>query len=369
MSTRKRIVLIFVALAVVALLWWSFQPEPVPVSLAEVGRGPLQVTIEQEGMTRVRERYVVAAPVTGTLERIRLDVGDTVQRGEVLVHVNPALSQPLDPRTRAQAEAQVAEAEAAYELARAELGRVRPLYERGDISRSDFDQARTAADRARASLAAARAVLAAADETSSDGRVPVVAPVDGTVLALERESAGPVTAGAPLLALGDPADLEVAVDVLSTDAVRLAPGMRVLLDRWGGGDLLEARVRRIEPAAFTKVSALGVEEQRVWVIVEITAPRAQWRDLGDRYRVEARFVVWEASDVLQVPASAVFRQGGEWTAFVVKEGVAERRAVTLGQRGGLSVQVLEGLAPGEYVVTHPDEAVQDGVQVVQRSGS
>jgi HlyD family secretion protein len=367
MSTRKRIVLVLVGLLVVALLWWSFQPEPVPVSVAGAFRGPLQVTIEQEGMTRVRERYVVAAPVTGDLERIALDEGDAVKRGQVLVHVNPALSQPLDPRTRAQARAQVAEAEAAHDFARSELKRLTPLYERGDISRSDFDQARSAAERARANLAAARAVLSAAQgEGGSAGRVPVTAPVDGRVLTIERESAGPVSAGTPLLAIGDPDALEVAVDVLSTDAVRLAPGMRVLLDRWGGAERLEARVRRIEPAAFTKISALGVEEQRVWVILDITAPREQWQNLGDGYRVEASFVLWEGDDVLQVPSSTAFRDAGEWAVFVVEEGVARRRGVELGRRGGLNVQVLQGLSAGERVITHPDDAIQDGVAVTVR---
>lgn len=366
MSTRKRIVLIAIALIVVALLWWSFQPAPVPVSVATVQRGPLQVTIQQDGMTRVRDRYVVAAPVTGHLERIRLDEGDPVKRGQVLVHVNPSQPEPLDPRTRAQAEAQVAEAEAAYAFARAELERLTPLHRRGDVSRSEFEQVRATAERARAALAAARAVLSAAEGTGDDaaGRVPVVAPVDGRVLTIERKSEGPVTAGAPLLAIGDPQSLEVAVDVLSTDAVRIVPGMRVWLERWGGPERLEARVRRIEPAAFTKVSALGVEEQRVWVILDIVSPRAQWQNLGDGYRVEASFVVWEEADVLQVPGSAVFREQGQWAAFVVEEGVARKRQVEIGRRGGLAVQILKGLAEGEQVITHPDSAVGDGVVVV-----
>ncbi len=367
MSARKRIVLILVALAVIALLWWSFQPEPVPVSVAAVQRGHLQVTIQQEGMTRVRERYIVTAPVTGSLERITLDEGEPVKRGQVLVHVNPAQSHPLDPRTRAQAEAQVAEAEAAYDFAQAELKRLTPLYERDDISRSDFDQARTAAERARAGLAAARAVLSAAEGRVRDaGRVPVTAPVDGRVLTIERESAGPVAAGTPLLAIGDPQALEVAVDVLSTDAVSIAPGMRVWLDRWGGPELLEARVRRIEPAAFTKVSALGVEEQRVWVILDIVSPLEQWQNLGDGYRVEASFVLWEAADVLQVPGSAVFREQGQWVVFVVEGDIARKRQVEIGRRGGLNVQILKGLAEGEQVITHPDDAIADGVAVVLR---
>jgi HlyD family secretion protein len=368
MSSRKRIVLILVALAVIALLWWSFQPEPVPVAVEEVRSAPLQVTIQQEGRTRVRDRYVVAAPVAGYAERLELEAGDAVKKGQVLLHVNPALSQPLDPRSRAQAEAQLREAEAAEQLARAELERHRALLESGNVSRSAFDQAQAAAARARANVAAARAALGDASGPAIGKRVPVAAPVSGRVLSIERKSEGPVAAGTPLLTLGDPGALEVAVDVLSSDAVRLSTGMRVLLDRWGGGERLEAQVRRIEPGAFTKISALGVEEQRVWVILDITSPREQWQDLGDAYRVEAEFILWEGRDVLQVPASALFRQGGGWAVFTVTEGVAHRRSVQIGQRGGLNVQILKGLAAGELVVTHPDDALEEGSEIVFVSG-
>jgi HlyD family secretion protein len=367
MSTRKRIVLVLISLAVIALLWWSFQPEPIPVSLSEVRVAPLQMTVQQEGRTRVRDRYVVAAPVNGYAERLELEAGDTVKRGQLLVYVRPSPSQPLDPRTRAQGEAQVAEAEAVYQLARAELDRHLALAKSGDISQSALDQARAAAERARASLAAARAALAASrGQGGTRERVPVRAPVDGRVLSIERKSEGPVIAGAPLLTLGDPRNLEVAVDVLSSDAVRLRPEMRVLLDRWGGGERLEARVRRIEPGAFTKISALGVEEQRVWVILDITAPREQWQDLGDAYRVEADFILWEGKEVLQAPASAIFRDGAQWALFTVAEDVAKKRIVEVGQRGGLNVQILKGVSAGERVVTHPDDALQDGAAVAIR---
>jgi HlyD family secretion protein len=366
MSLRKRIVLILIALGVALLLWWSFLPEPITVEVAEARVAPLQVTVQQEGRTQVRERYVVAAPVSGYAERVALEPGDAVKKGQVLLHVRPAPSQPLDPRSRAQAEAQVADAEAAHSLAQAELERYKALVQSGDVSRSAYDQVRAAADRARANLAAARAALATLSGTGGSGSVPVVAPVNGRVLAIERKSEGPVAAGAPLLTLGDPRDLEVAVDVLSSDAVRLHRGMRVLLDRWGGGARLEARVQRIEPGAFTKISALGVEEQRVWVILDITSPREQWQDLGDAYRVEAEFILWEGNDILQVPASALFRDGNGWALFTVAEGRAQRRAVQLGQRGGLTVQVVKGVAAGERVITHPDDALADGSAVAIR---
>jgi HlyD family secretion protein len=367
-STRKRLVLILIAFVVIGFLWWSFRPEPIPVSVAEVHRGPLQVTVQQEGRTRVHDRYVVAAPVTGYAERLVFEVGDAVRQGQVLMRVNPSLSQPLDPRSRAQAEAQVAEAEAAHELALADLERIRSLFRRGDVSQSAFDQARTAVDRARANLAAARALLAKAPSgrTPAAEYVPVTAPVAGRILAIDRKSEGPVTVGTPLLAIGDPDTLEVAVDVLSSDAVRLREGMRVRLDRWGGGEPLEGRVRRVEPAGFTKISALGVEEQRVWTLVDITSPREQWRNLGDAYRVEASFILWESNDALQVPASAVFREGERWAVFVVEDRFARKRRVEVGRHGGLDVQILDGLVVGERVVTHPDDALADGAAVVLR---
>jgi HlyD family secretion protein len=224
---------------------------------------------------------------------------------------------------------------------------------------------------ARHTLAAARAALRVYSETdpSTQARewVGVHAPVAGQVLAVRRESEGPVSMGEPLLELGDPAFLEIVADVLSTDAVRIRPGQLVRIERWGG-PTLSGRVRRVEPAGFTKISALGVEEQRVWVIVDLTSPRAEWRTLGDQYRVEATFVLWAGDRVLQVPDSALFRHQGGWAVFRLREGRARLTAVTTGHRAGLRVQILEGLSPGDEVITHPDDRIRDGMRV-ERSGT
>ncbi len=363
MSTRKKILLALIAGMVVLLLALSFRPQPVPVTTAPVVTGPLAVTVLEEARTRVRDRYVISAPVAGQVPRLDLEVGDTVQAGQVLLTIGPAPSTPLDPRTRAQAEARVEEAEAAYRLAEEELRRARILFERGDIPRSTLDQAEASAGQARAALQSARAALTFGPEPAE--RVEVTAPVGGRVLAIENKSQRVVQAGEPLLAIGDPNRIEVEADVLSVDAVRIEPGMRVLFERWGG-EPLEGRVRTIEPAGFTRFSALGVEEQRVLVIADFVSPPPQWQRLGDAYRVEARFILWAEDEVLQVPTSALFRRNGQWAAFVVERDEARLRSVSVGRQSGLESQILEGLAEGETVITHPDDAIADGVRVAPR---
>lgn len=383
---------------VAALLAWGFWPEPVRVELAVVERKPLTVTIEEEGRTRVMDRYVISAPVDGVTCRVNLEIGDPVERGEVLLNISPLASEVLDPRGRARAEAAVAAAGAALrsaeeravaeaaaaELADVELARLRPLAERGLVSREALDRAEAAArsaaaarqsaafevDVARYELQAARAAVEHVTE-AEDGdleRIPIRSPVDGQVLDVAHECEGPVRTGEALLEIGDPAALEVVVEVLSADAVRIESGMPVLFDRWGGSEPLRGRVRTVEPAGFTKVSALGVEEQRVRVIIDFTSPTEKWRRLGDGYRVEARFVLWHEDDVLQVPASSLFRRGEAWAVFVVESGRARLRPVTLGQRTGLEAQVVEGLGTGERVVVYPSDAVDDGVRVQPWSG-
>lgn len=394
--TRARLALLLLVLTIAGGLGWGFMPRPVAVNIATVTQGPLTVSIEEEGKTRVRDRYVIHAPMSGHLRRIELEVGDAVRPGQVLAVLEPARADALDPRTRSQAQAQARAAEAAFAvarqelraaeaealLARQELVRAEALGQAEFLSRAAVDQARTRVDRsdaareaarhavdvARHRLETARAVLARAAALQAGGPTELMevrAPVAGRVLKLVRESEGAVTAGQALLEIGNPQALEVEVEVLSTQAVRIEPGARVLLERWGGPPL-EARVRLVEPAGFTKVSALGVEEQRVRVIVDITAPRETWQTLGDGYRVDARFVLWEAQDVLQVPASSLFRHNDGWAVFVVEAERARLRAVELGQRAGLAAQVLSGLKAGERVVAHPDDRIRDGIRVRPR---
>ncbi len=397
MRTRARIGIAVVALVVAGALVAGFLPGAVPVDVAAVTRGPLTVTVEEEGKTRVMERYVVSAPMTGYARRIDVHVGDPVKAGQVIAAIEPARSNALDPRSRAQATAQVKAAEASVAaalenvwvaeaqavLARQELERSESLRAASYISAQALDRVRSEVARTQAARAAAehatnvarfelevaRAALARTAGVSAGGpaeTVDVRAPVDAKVLRVVRESEGAVQAGEPLLEIGNPETLEAQIDVLSTQAVKIAPGSRVLFDRWGGSTQLKGAVRVVEPTGFTKVSALGVEEQRVRVIVDFTSPRDEWRRLGDGYRVEARFVVWEGADVLQVPAGALFRHGDGWAVYVVDGGRARLRPVAVGQRAGLVAQVDSGLTAGERVVNHPDDKVRDGVRVKSR---
>ncbi len=397
MAWKRWVAIGLVALAIGLLIAWGYRPRPALVEGARVTRGTLQVTVVEEGKTRVTDRYLVSAPVAGYARRLPWRVGDAVRRGQVLLELEPLRPQTLDPRTRAEAEARVAAAEAALRQAQerraaaevdaafweAELARVRQLASSGDVPKDRLERTETEARRSAASrraaehavqlaaaeLEAARAALAysaAASASNPTELVPVRAPAAGRVLRILRESEGVVQPGQPLLEIGDARMLEVETEVLSEDAVKITPGMRVLYERWGGPDLLEGRVRRVEPQAFTKISALGVEEQRVRVISDITSPPEKWERLGDGYRVQTRFILWEGSDLVIVPASALFRHEGGWAVFVVEQGQARRRAVRIGQRNGLEAEVLEGLQAGQTVITHPDSSISDGtpVQVV-----
>lgn len=383
-----------IALTVVVLLVaYGFRPEPVLVELAEAKHGPLQVTVEEEGKTRVKDRYVVSAPVAGFARRVELEVGDPVKQGQLLLSLEPLRPNVLDPRSRAEAEARVAAAEAALssaeERARAaradagfwesQLARTQGLYKAGDVSKEAFDRAvsessRTEANRrsaghaveeARSALAVAQAALRYSASTPGKVRelVAVRTPASGRVLKVAHKSEGVVNPGDPLLEIANARSLEVEVEVLSADAVRIAPGTRVLLERWGGSAPLEGRVRLGEPVAFTKISALGVEEQRVLVIVDITSPPESWERLGDGYRVDARFILWEGQEVLQVPSSALFRHSEGWAVFTVPEGSARVRPVKIGHRNGLAAEVLSGLTAGEQVITHPDNSISEGTAV------
>jgi HlyD family secretion protein len=392
--SRRRIVLVLIALLVGWGLFRGFRPQPVEVDLGSAQRAPLRVTVEQEGRTRVVDRYVVTAPVNGYARRIRLDVGDAVERGTALAELEPLRAEALDARRRAEAEARIAAAAASVSaseqrasaaasnaaLAQKELQRVRSLRVAGHVSAAAEDRAASDADRnaaelrsaqfavatARHDLEAARTALKYAASAGNAEPVAIRSPVAGRVLKIPRKSEGTVAAGQPLLEIGDPRALEVEVDVLSADAVRIHPGTRVVFERWGGDGVLEGTVRVVEPAGFTKVSALGVEEQRVWVIVAFSSPPAQWQRLGDGYRVEASFILWEANDVLQIPASALFRDGNGWAVFAVEHGKAFKRGVAIGQRSGLAAQIVSGLKTGEQVIVHPDDRVRDGISVAAR---
>jgi HlyD family secretion protein len=393
MKWRRNVGLAATALAVAAGLAWGFWPRPVLVDGVAVARAAMTVTVEEEGRTRIKDRYVVSAPVAGFLRRIELDVGDRVSKGQVIATLEPTPSDVLDPRRRAQAESQVAAARASLkmaeeavtaahaqaEYARIELTRKKKLRRDNSVSQDEVDQAasvdrqnaanlrsaRFAVDVAHHNLESALTTLkyAAATDADPGQTVDVRSPVDSDVLKRYRESEGVVAAGESLLEVGDPAALEVEVDLLSPDAVRVHPGTPVLLDRWGGEGLLDGVVRTVEPVGFTKISALGVEEQRVWVIADITSPRQRWSRLGDAYRVEASFIIWHEDKVLQLPTSALFRHGDAWAVFVVEDGRAIRRPVEIGQRSGLIVQILSGLSEGDVVITHPDDRIEDGVRV------
>ena len=396
MQLRGKLGILLTAALVMASLVWGFLPRALPVDVAEVKRAPLEVTVEEEGKTRVAERYVVSAPVAGYARRIDLDAGDAVQAGQVLVVIEPARAVALDPRTRTQAQAQVSAARAALaaaqenaraagaaaQLAQQERARAESLRQSNFVSAQALDTARTAETRARAAALAAqhavrvaefelemaRAAVASTDRLQGGGadQVQVRAPVAARVLKLLHENEGAVAAGQPLLELGNPDTLEVEVEVLSTQAVQIAPGSKVILDRWGGEGILQGTVRVVEPSGYTKISALGVEEQRVRVIVDFSSPREAWARLGDGYRVEARFVLWAGQDVLQLPTSALFRHNEGWAVFALQRGRATLTPVKTGQRAGLATQVLSGLAAGDKVITHPDDRLKDGVRVKPR---
>lgn len=392
---RRGLTLLAVSMLIGALVL-GFRPTPRLVDTEVVGRGHLAVTVEAEGRTRVIDRYQISAPIAGVVRRLTLDVGDGVAAGDVVAVLDALAAPALDKRSRQQAQARVAAAEAelaatreavkaaeaADAYASSELARLDRLGRQGMVSRTELDKARSDARRAAAELASARFRVSTAQHELESARMQLTfageldgvgagvvelrAPVAGRVLRRELESAHVAQPGDPILEIGDSARLEVEVDVLSADAVRIAPEMRVWLERWGEPEPLEGRVERIEPTAFTKISALGVEEQRVWVIVAIISPHARWARLGDAYRVNARFVLWEADDVLKVPTSSLFRQGDAWSVFVLADGRARQRSVRVGQRGALYSQVLEGVVPGDRVIVHPDREILDGVRARER---
>ncbi len=396
--TGRRVVLAALAAAALAATVLALLPSPLPVETAPAATGPLTVSIDEEGRTSARDRYTVAAPTAGRLERVELRAGDSVTRGQVLAVLHLA---PLDPREREAAggrlrAAEALRLEAIENLARAKADaaqatrdreRAKQLYEKGYSALQELEQAASAetaaakgaeAARFRVEAAASEVAVAKAALLAGEGgvaderrRISLRAPVDGRVLRVLEQSERVVPAGTPILEIGDASRLEIVIEVLSTDAVRVRPGMPVNLAGWGGEGTLPATVRTVEPAAFTKVSALGVEEQRVRVIADIAGPPGP---LGDGYRVEARIVTWSADAVLKVPASAIFRRAavraarrgeGGWR-FVVADDRARLRPVEPGHRTAAEVEILKGVAAGELVVLHPQNELSDGVRVATR---
>lgn len=378
-TTRSRLWIGGIAAVVLLGVLYLFLPGRVPVRTAPVRRAPMQVIVEQEGRTEVADRYAISAPVAAFVQRIELEVGDAVAAGQPVVRLEPPRAAILDPRSRGEAVARVEaaqgtldQAQAAAAQAEADRQRTERLAAGGSATRQALEQARSNAAQAAARLVAARGDLAAAraalSRISGHGGLPVqqvlVAPTAGRVLAVRRRSEGQVMPGDTLVVVGNTGHLQIRADVLSEDAVRIRPGTPALIDQWGGDTPLRAVVERVEPQGFTQVSSLGVEEQRVPVVANLTSPGPEWAGrLGSGYRVLARFVVWSSPSALQVPTSALFRAGNGWALFMVERGRAGRRAVTIGHQTGLATEILSGVKAGDTVIVHPGNDVADGKRV------
>jgi HlyD family secretion protein len=380
-----------ILLAAIVLGLW---PKPIPVETAVVNRGPLTVSVLEEGKTRIRHRFAISPPVAGYLNRVALRAGAPIRAGEtVLATIEAEQSGFLDPRTRAEAEARVKAAEAsrqqrrsetdraraALDLAQKDFARANELLQGKVISRQEWDTAENRVNLLSRELNAAEFALRVAGfeltqaratlvqlqspEAGPSQRLPIVSPVDGYVLNVYEENARVIAAGTPIMEVGDPRDLEAEIELLSSDAVAVAPGAEVSIEQWGGEGNLRGRVSLVERGGFTKISALGVEEQRVKVRVDFLDSPPPGNELGDRYRVEARIATWHGEDVLQVPTGALFRRGGDWMTFVVAGGKAKLRKVEIAHNNGLAAEVLSGLAEGEVVIVYPPDSVADDSSV------
>jgi HlyD family secretion protein len=388
--TFRRIVYLLVILGIAAIIVIAFWPSPMRVEMAEAQHGPLSITVDEEGETRAHDRFVIAAPVAGRIERMELHDGDRVSSGQVVALLHPLpleVKEVRELRARVQtaeslsreADQQARHAQSDYEQSRRERERVERLAKAGIVSVQTLEQAQNAqttaandleAARAKAQAAAsdvkvARAGLTAVEPASGDADrvIRLRAPVGGYVLRISEKSERVVTPGTPILTMGDPAWFEVVIDVLSTDAVKVKPGDSILLEGWGGDRAIRARVRTVEPEAFTKVSALGIEEQRVNIVGDFVDSPGP---LGDGYRVQARIIIWESVNVLQVPASALFRRGQDWNVFVIEAGKARRREVQVGHRNPLLAEIVQGLQEGEQVILHPTNQIEEGSRIKPR---
>lgn len=388
-----------VALVLLGLAF-AFRPRAVIVDMVTVDRGELVISVDDEGETRVHDVYVLSAPVAGHMRRIELHAGDPVAALETIVaEIQPIDPAFLDPRSEAQARADIRAAQSAKELAEAEVEQARAALEfaqrehsrairlirDGTISQRDLDAAERNKRMTTAALATAiaaldvrsyeleraRAALVSPSQTATGGEdcdcVAIRSPVNGRVLRVLQQSEGVVAAGSPLIEIGNPRDLEIVVDLLSPDAVRVEPGQRVIIERWGGDAPLAGRIRLVEPFGYTKISALGIEEQRVNVVIDLTSDESEWRKLAHGYQVDVRIVLWESDDTLTLPLLALFRDGSDWSVFVESDGRAELRKVKIGRRNSLDAEVLDGLETGERVVLYPGDRVSAGARIVERS--
>jgi len=397
-NTKRVVIWAVIIVIIVTGLAISFRPRAVLVDIVAVESGSLLVTLDEEGETRVHDVYTLSSPVSGRVQRIDSHVGDPVAANEtVLARIEPGDPSFLDPRSEAQARAAIQAAEAArdlaassvldaeaqYDFARAEYARMQELVKDGSVSRRDLDTAerdykarRAGLDTARAALQVrnyelelSRALLVSPlqtqDSTETCECIPITAPVSGRILRIADRSERVVREGEVLMQIGDPNDLEIVVDYLSMDAVKIEAGQRVIIDNWGGAETLEGRVRLVEPFGFLKVSALGIEEQRVNVIVDFVSEAGRER-LGHGYQVETRVVLWDADNVLAVPLTALFRDGDQWALFVNEDGRAKMRHVEVGQRNGFIAEIRDGVAAGEQVILHPSDRVSEGTRIAGR---
>ncbi|NEX11871.1 MAG: efflux transporter periplasmic adaptor subunit [Prosthecochloris sp.] len=386
LSTTQKIVA-GVTVVVIAILFILMMPAPLPVDTEIVRRGPLTVRLEGEGRSRVKERFTISSPVNGRLERILLDEGDSVTSNAVVARITPP---SLNTREYSRAEAAMRSSEAALgaagarerqvkvdlEQARRKYDRYTVLFEQGAVSKEEYEEVKAARDMlakeysaatmttrsSRFDFDAARAVV----DSALDGSFfEVRSPRDGLVLKILEKSERIIAAGTPLVEIGNARDIELVIDVLSSDAVKVAPGMQVVIEEWGGGSALQGRVRFIEPAAVTKISSLGIEEKRVNIIIDLDEPE---RRLGDNYRVQADIVLWRGENVLQVPVSSLFRGDEDWEVFTVRRGRAIVQPVTIGRRGAYEAEVTDGVREGDLVVVHPTNDLEDGMRVKTLKG-
>lgn len=393
-SLVRKVLMVLVALAIVAALVYAFRPKPISVDVAVIKKGPMKVVLSEMARARIKDRYVVSTPIAGNVLRLELHPGDRVAAGAVLARIVPSAPPLLDARTKAEAEARAAAAEASHkqtkaaieranlllDRARHELGEIRTLQQQGAANedtreRAELEEKLRVQDLASAKFAESMAAHESAmakvalqkikDKNISDDHLEVRAPVEGVVLRVLAPSGGVLGPGTPLLELGDPSALEIVCEVLTADAAKIHAGSKASLERWGG-DALNAHVRLVEPSAFTRISSLGVDEQRVNVVMDLDEPREKWVLLGDGYRLEAKISLWERDNVLVAPEGSLFRKAGQWSVYSFNNGVATVESVKVGQRNGLEVQIEEGLIEGQKVLVYPGDRVTAGSKVVAR---